>query len=179
MKLGMTKYFAFVDETKAGTYRLGLVTIPDHAIVQIRKALKELRMPGQRRIHMAKESPNRRKAIIDAILRLDDWTCLIIESKTQELNDALQRQKLFLLAAQHPLWSLIDKLIIEDSTDSSRDRRTLAWLQKNSSHWFTYVFEKPHADSALWLADAVLWSYAKGSNYRKLVQHRLEILKGP
>ena len=175
----MTKYFAFVDENKEGTYRLGLVAIPDHAINEVRTAMKSLRLKGQRRVHMAKESDSRKKAIIDRILRLDSWNCLIVESKTRDSDDAQIRQRLFLLAAQHPLWKQIDKLVIEDSTDSSRDRRTLAWLQRHSTHWFTYSFEKPHADPALWLADAVLWAYAKGSNNRRLVSHRLEVLRGP
>ena len=175
----MTKYFAFVDENKEGTYRLGLVAIPDHAITEVRAAMKSLRLKGQRRINMAKESDSRRKAIIDRILRLESWSCLIVESKTRDTDNAQIRQRLFLLAAQHPIWKQIDKLVVEDSTDSSRDRRTLAWLQKHSTHWFTYSFEKPHADSALWLADAVLWAYAKGSNNRRMVSHRLEVLKGP
>jgi hypothetical protein len=175
----MTKYFAFVDENKEGTYRLGLVAIPDHSISNVRTSMKSLRLRGQRRVHMAKESASRRKIIIDTILRLESWTCLIVESKTRDADDALIRQRLFLIAAQHPLWKQIDKLVVEDSTDSSRDRKTLAWLQKHSTHWFTYSFEKPYADSALWLADAVLWAYAKGSNYRRMVAHRLDVLKGP
>jgi hypothetical protein len=175
----MTKYFAFVDENKEGTYRLGIVAVPDHSISEVRTALKSLRLKGQRRVHMSKESPSRRKVIIDSVLRLESWTCLIIESKTRDADDALIRQRLFLLAAQHPLWTQIDKLVVEDSTDSSRDRRTLAWLQKHSSHWFTYSFEKPHADPALWLADAILWAYSKGSIYRRMIAHRVEVLKGP
>ena len=79
----MTKYFAFVDENKEGIYRLGLVAIPDHAITEVRTAMKSLRLKGQRRIHMAKESDSRRKAIIDRILRLESWNCLIIEPKPE------------------------------------------------------------------------------------------------
>ena len=175
----MTKYFAFVDENKEGTYRLGLVAIPDHSVHEVRTAMKALRLKGQRRVHMAKESTSRRKLVIDTILRLDSWSCLIVESKTRNSDDAQIRQRLFLLAAQHPLWKQIDKLVVEESTDSSRDRRTLAWLQKHSTHWFTYSFEKPHADPALWLADAMLWAYSKGSIHRRLVRHRVEVLKGP
>ena len=175
----MNRYFAYVDETQEGRYRLSIISIDESKLDLVRAAVKQLRLPGQTRIHMAKESDRRRKHILQAILALDGWKAIVIESAPRRRVTVETRQELFLLAAQHPFWLELDQVIVEDSNERSRDKRTFAWLNKYSKHAFTYKFEKPSQDAGLWVADIVGWSTAKGGNWRALLRGRLTVLTAP
>ena len=175
----MHKYFAYVDETQEGRYRLCIISVHEAALEAIRAHLKRLRMPGQGRIHMAKESNRRRKQILQAVTSLPGWTALVIESAPGRRVTIETRQELFLLAAQHPFWSNLDQVIVEDSNERTRDKRTLAWLNKHSSHQFEYRFEKPSQDAGLWVADIIGWATAKGGSWRTSFTDRLTVLTAP
>lgn len=175
----MHKYFAYVDETQEGRYRLCIISVHEAALEAIRAHLKRLRMPGQGRIHMAKESNRRRKQILQAVTSLPGWTALVIESAPGRRVTIETRQELFLLAAQHPFWSNLDQVIVEDSNERTRDKRTLAWLNKHSSHQFEYRFEKPSQDAGLWVADIIGWATAKGGCWRTSFTDRLTVLTAP
>lgn len=124
----MDNFYAFIDESQAGRYRLCIAAVKQTHLKVIRSSLQALRLPGQRRIHMAKESDRRRKNICNSILELSGWDAIVIESSPNKKITPETRQELFLLAAQHPLWEKIEVVIIEDSNERVRDKRTLAWL---------------------------------------------------
>ena len=59
---------AFVDEsTRRGRYLLGLTTCADADLATARRALRALRLPGQRRLHFAAEGDNQRRRILSGI----------------------------------------------------------------------------------------------------------------
>ncbi|HEU5266785.1 MAG TPA: hypothetical protein VFU35_08790 [Jatrophihabitans sp.] len=62
----MTRH-VYVDESKQRDYLLVAAAIMPSSLANARRALRTLVMPGQRRLHMKKESIPRRQAIIDAI----------------------------------------------------------------------------------------------------------------
>lgn len=49
----------FVDESKKRDYLLVAAALPEAALADARRALRALLRPGQRRLHMVKESPSR------------------------------------------------------------------------------------------------------------------------
>ena len=55
----------YIDESKRTGYILAAVTVADPAVM--RKVIRDLLLPGQRRIHMKHEQPRRRRAIIAAL----------------------------------------------------------------------------------------------------------------
>ena len=55
----------FVDETKRAGYVIAAVTVSDTEA--IRKAVRALVLPGQRRIHMKHEQARRRRVIVSAL----------------------------------------------------------------------------------------------------------------
>jgi hypothetical protein len=175
----MNKYFAYVDETQEGRYRLSIVSIDETKLDSIRTSLRQVRLSGQSRIHMAKESDRRRKHILQTIMNLDGWKAFVIESAPRRRVSFETRQELFLLAAQHPFWLELDQVIVEDSNERDRDKRTFAWLNKYSNHGFAYRFEKPSQDPGLWVADIVGWSTAKGGTWKALLGGRLTLLTAP
>ncbi|WP_296632438.1 hypothetical protein [Rhodoluna sp.] len=175
----MDNFYAFIDESREGRYTLCLLRVQDHKLSDLRKAMESLRKNGQSRIHMKQESDSRRREVLAKLNSLANWDALILESNTKSRITAATRQDLFLLMAQHPLWQRGNELVVEDSTDRSRDKRTLAWLAKNGNHTFRYSFKKPSDDPGLWAADAIVWDFAKGGNWRKAVIGKVTKVSAP
>lgn len=175
----MENFYAFIDESRAGKYTLCLLRVQGHKVSELRKTMESLRKNGQSRINMKQESDSRRREILGKLTSLSTWDALILESNKNSRISPETRQKLFLLMAQHPLWQKVNDLVVEDSTERIRDKRTLAWLTKNGSHHFKYTFKKPVEDSGLWAADAVVWAYAKGGSWRKAIGNRVEKITAP
>lgn len=175
----MNKYFAFIDESRNGRYTLCLLRVNATSLLEFRKSMGALRLKGQARFHMKQESDNRRREILGVLNSLNDWDALVLQSNKGSRVTAETRQKLLLLMAQHHVWQSVTQLVIEDSTDSVRDRKTLAWLMKNGAHAFNYSFKKPAQDPGLWAADAVVWAFAKGGPWRESVKARVEHVVAP
>lgn len=175
----MFEYFAFVDESIEKQYRLCLVAVPTSELNVTRKSLSTLRLKGQKRIHMSKESDARKVQILNHIQKMENWKCIILETKVSRLSNSEARQRLFFLASSHKLWKSITHLVIEDSTDRDRDQSTLTWIKNNSEHKIDFDFAKPSEDECLWLADALAWAYAKGGNWRKKIKSRVDLVAGP
>jgi hypothetical protein len=87
-----------------------------------------LRKRGQNRFHMKQESDQRRREILSQLNGNGDWDALILQSNKSSRVSPDTRQKLFLLMAQHSKWQAVAELVVEDSTENVRDRRTLTWL---------------------------------------------------
>jgi hypothetical protein len=178
-KLAVIEFFAFIDETTAKRYRLCLVAIPIENLSETRKAMQSLRLKGQSRIHMTKESDTRRRKILDEILRLESWNCLILEAKTLGLTASEARKKLLLVASAHKIWPSIKRLVIEDSTQRDSDKSMLTWIKNNSGHELSFDFCKPSSEECLWIADALGWAYAKGGTWRKGIKSRIQLVSSP
>jgi hypothetical protein len=64
--------WAFSDESERGSLMLfGMMTVSTAEVVRARKELRALLLPGQRRVHTAKESPPRRRQLLDVVGGLD------------------------------------------------------------------------------------------------------------
>jgi hypothetical protein len=175
----MYEYFAYVDESTAKRYRLCLVAIPTKSLTTIHSQLMSLVLPGQRQIHMSKESDRRRREILNAILNNPSWRAVVVQSAWNARIDNQTRQQLFLLAATQPIWQEIRHLVIERSTHNQRDARTLFWIREKISNRFDFVFSDPKDEAGLWVADILAWAYSKGGSWRTMTQTRIEVLTAP
>jgi hypothetical protein len=63
----VTARHIYVDETKERGYVMVASAHLGPEVAALRSAMRQLVLPGQHRLHMAKENPARRKAITDAI----------------------------------------------------------------------------------------------------------------
>lgn len=175
----MYEYFAFVDESTAKRYRLCLVAIPSSDLKATRIELQKLRLKGQTRIHMAKESEARQKEILKKMLELESWKCLILQIKTPGVTNTEARKTLFLLASVHKLWTSIKHIVIEESNEVDRDRQILTWIKRQTKRDFEFEFARASQNECLWIADALAWAYSKGGDFRKMVSSRVELVSGP
>jgi hypothetical protein len=57
---------------------LSVVTIDPGAVDDARRALRGLLLPGQRRVHTAKESAQRRRMVIDTVARISGLAAVVI-----------------------------------------------------------------------------------------------------
>jgi len=64
---------AYPDESARQHYLIAAVLIDPGDLDRTRRLLRELRKPGQRRVHFAKERDPRRRAIVSAVVQLDIW----------------------------------------------------------------------------------------------------------
>jgi len=128
---------------------------------------------------MKNESDQRRREILSTLNSLPDWDALVLQSNKNSKVTPETRQQLFLLMAQHQAWQSVAELVVEESTDSLRDRKTLTWLMNNGAHQFRYSFKKPSQDPGLWAADGVVWAFAKGGVWRDAISDRVQHVVAP
>jgi hypothetical protein len=167
----MTARHVFVDETKERGYVLVAASHAASDVAQIRKAMREFVLKGQTRLHFAKESAPRRRAIIGAI-------CGTGVSAT--VYDAGRRHPSQLEARAACL-----RAVIEDHAD---EHQTLLVLEQDDSliRWdrqrlieytrdigcrstFQYEHRRAKADLMLCVPDAVAWCWARGGWWKQRI----------
>ena len=63
--------WAFSDESeRANRMMFGIVFVEAQHTYELRRQLRALLLPGQRRVHMAKEGSRRRRIVLDAVVGL-------------------------------------------------------------------------------------------------------------
>lgn len=159
----------FVDESRRGpTYLMVAAIIAPTRLAEARSLMRSLTMPGERRIHFQAEHDSRRRKILAALVasrieahvylgtgRADRVraTCL-----TKLVNDAI-----VLNAARVVIES---RGPVADRTDRATIHRTLAGREPVG---FSYEHLCPHDDPALAIADAVVWAYGAGGDWRRRI----------
>ena len=71
--------WAFSDESeRSGTMLLSVVLIRPADIAAARVRLNALLLPGQRRVHTAKESARRRHIVLDTVAHIDGLSAVVL-----------------------------------------------------------------------------------------------------
>ena len=71
--------WAFTDESeRSGVMLLALVILDPGEVEGARREFRGLLLPGQRRVHTAKESPRRRRTILDTVARVDGLSTTVL-----------------------------------------------------------------------------------------------------
>jgi hypothetical protein len=71
--------WAFSDESERGSVMLvAVVFVPPGDIDDARGSLRGLLLPGQHRVHTAKESPRRRRVVLDTVARIDGLAATVV-----------------------------------------------------------------------------------------------------
>jgi hypothetical protein len=166
----------FLDESTAGRYRICLVLMSDFNHSSFLEFAPQLLLRGQSRFHMSKESPRRRKEILDRILEMP-FPALIFEIDNKSLKPNTARSHLLIALGAHASWSSISKLIFDRSTSENLDTRVLLDLFQSTGHRLTFNHLQSSAEPGLWVSDSILWSYAKGGEWRRTVMSRIKVFR--
>jgi hypothetical protein len=160
---------AFVDESaRPGHYLLACVTVHPGRVNATRSALRGMLLGGERRLHLVNESPQRRRALLSGVARLDVrasvyWTPGRSDSARPKLIEAM-------------VADLVDRdvrrLVFESRAELDVfDRRLLGHLRRADvlPDSLLYDHMRPHEEPLLWAADAVAWAIGAGGDWRRRI----------
>lgn len=161
----------FVDESKATDYLLiGTVVVPGQ-LVTARRVVRNLILPGQRRIHMKRESDRRRRTILAAI-RAAGFTSIIFRAADRNISEVVRRGICIDALVDDALKNKRNELIFElDASLERRDHNRIAARLKaaNAPNDLAYRHDTPGAEPVLAIPDAVGWAWARGGDWRRRV----------
>lgn len=165
---------AFVDESQRGRYLICVVLIDPADLSSVRTELRAMLLPGQRRLHFAKERPQRRRELLASMRRLPIRTRIY----TSTDKEPVARTR----AIQAVLSDLVDldgrRLIIErreTSQDAREHLQIVTAIQAGKAPAeLIYDHLAGHEEPMLWVADAVAWAYAAGRKWRPRVKSLIE-----
>lgn len=156
----------FIDESKARNYVMVAAAIAPSDVGAARAGLKALLMPGQRSLHFRNESDARRRKIIDTICD-QGWSAVLVvstDSDQRAARDACLRECVTFAARTKATRMTIET----DESLVAHDRRLLFAASRAAEvvDRFEYRHMRRHEDAALWVPDALGWSYTRGGTWR-------------
>lgn len=166
----------FLDESSAGRYRLCLVIMSEINHSKFLKSSQAFLLRGQSRFHMAKESPRRRREILDLLLRFP-FSAYIFEIDNLTLKPNSARSHLLRAIGAHSSWSTISRLVFDRSTSENLDTRILQDLFQSTGHRLNFSHQASSLEPGLWVPDAILWAYAKGGEWRHKVGPSVKVFR--
>ena len=161
---------AFADESlRKGQYLMCATSVPISEMQETRKALRRLRLSGQRRIHFTNESDSRRKSVLTTLASLQASSSIYTVSS----RDQTAARKAILLKMVADLRTNgITRLVLDSrQVQDQKDRSSIHAILDRHPDW---VFEYSHQPSAhepiLWIPDAVAWAWGRGGEWRRRVE---------
>ncbi len=161
-----------VDETKRRGYLLVAGVVVPGDLESVRRMLRGLVLPGQRRLHMKDENDQRRRSIATAIT-VSGVTATIYDAGRRYRNERERRaaclHALIIDAAQRGDAMLV---LEQDDTLLSWDNQRLIEFTREAGCRDTLRYEHRRAASELLVAvpDAIAWCWAKGGDWRRRVE---------
>jgi len=160
----------FIDESKQRSYLLVASVIVPNDLQRVRKAVRALRHPESRTIHMEKESNESRRRIIRELSGLG-LQAHVVESRgcpselevrfacLTQVSDGCERSRSASLTIE-----------LDESLHHHEKQLLLTSTRgpnlPDESH---YEWKRPYEEPLLWVSDVAAWAYAKGGDWRKRV----------
>ena len=146
------------------------VLIPISSLGPARRALRHLRAPGQRRIHFATESNERRRAALGAMAAIDAAPVVFFADN----RDQVAARARILPEMVADLRSVgVNRIVIESrERQDGRDRSVLfEAVGHHPTPPLTYVHRRATDEPLLWIADAIAWAWGRGGTWRTQLAH--------
>lgn len=159
----------FVDESKTKGYTMVAALVVPGDVARLRRDVRSLVLPGQRRIHFTKEQPERRRLILS---RLTSFGAKAQVFHCATKNQALGRNTCIAGIVAHAAQHSHTKIVIErDESIEKTDHQTLfrEVRRHGLKDTLSYSLEAPYQEPLLWVADAIAWSYTKGNEWKQRV----------
>ena len=157
-----------------------VVLVPTGAVDAARQSLRGLLLPGERSLHTAKESPRRRKQILDVVARSQGLSAVTIRYPRRQGVDRVAGRRLLLQAATGLVvasgvnyWTLDDQHPVQRDRDRSAITHALGGVDRVLRPTFDH---RPSRDEPLlWAADAVCWAVGAGGVWRQQIKPILTV----
>lgn len=164
--------WAFSDESeRADTMLFGVLGVPSPAIAPARRELRAMLLPGQRRVHTAKESARRRRELLDVVAGNDALAVILGLRRPAGLHRVDARRLLLERAcdelSRHALvsWHLDD----QEPVQAARDRHAIDQQLRRDERELVYDHRPSVSEPLLWAIDAALWAVGSGGEWRRRV----------
>lgn len=167
----------FVDESRRGTtYLLACVVISPKSLGGARATLRQLLLPGQRRIHLTDET-KRRAFLLDAYADLEVAAWLY--SITAQVREERAARERCLAALVDDLLAMDARRLVLESREGRdhHDRAVIHSRVQRSNHELAYEHLLPREEPLLWVADGFAWSQGAGGTWRQRVAPRIRHLR--
>jgi len=158
----------FVDETKSGDYLLVAVPVLPGQLALFRKTIRGLVLPGQRRIHMHKESPARKREILGAI------TAVVPEVRIYRANrnysgEIIRRRACLTALVRDAVSDERTELILDE--DPTMHQRDDGWIidalrETKTRHPLAHRHAHAATEPLLVLPDVIGWAWARKGEWR-------------
>ncbi|MCG5470166.1 hypothetical protein LADH09A_004108 [Micromonospora sp. LAH09] len=160
-----------MDETKERGLLVAAAVVLPADLVAARRTIRDLILPGQRRIHFHKEKDDRRRQIIAAVATLSAHA--VIFDARDHRNARMAREACLVDLVEHAAKINAARLVLErDDSTFQADRRLLFEQVRRSglSGALRYDHLRAHEECLLAIPDAVAWCWAKGGRWKTSVQ---------
>lgn len=168
----MTGNHVFIDETKRRGYLLVAGVVLPEDLDPVRRVLRGLVLPGQRRLHMKDESDPRKRSIATAI-SVSDVRATIYDAGRRH-RDERGRRAACLRAVVDDAARRGDAMLVLEQDDSlvSWDNQHLIEYTRAAGcrETLRYEHRRASAELALAIPDAIAWCWAKGGDWRRRVE---------
>jgi hypothetical protein len=165
----MTTYL-FVDESKRSDYLIASAAVEQDRVAALRRELRGLLLPGQRRLHMVKERPARQRLILSTISRSAASVTIYRVPRGSAGGERAHRHRCLDRLIAHASAEREIHLVLElDETLLHRDRATLyaATRRERCVERVRYRHEVAGTELLLAIPDAVAWAWAQGGDWRR------------
>jgi hypothetical protein len=160
----------FVDETKEKGYLVTAAALLSGDLASARRTIRGLVMGNQRRIHFHKESDQRRKLILDAVVDLAPEVTIYDGSAHGRRH---QRDACLLRLIADAAQAGVSMLVLEqDDSVLDVDKRLLYRRVRELGCEDTLVYRhhRAHEEPLLALPDAIAWCWHRGGHWKKRVE---------
>jgi hypothetical protein len=162
---------AYADESARQRYLVAAVLVEAADLDRIRRIVRGLRKPGQRRVHFAKESDPRRRQVVSALVELD----LRVRVYESDGPDVVARATCLGRLVDDLLLLGVDRLVLETlESQEAADRRTIYERLRGASGTLAYEHRRSFEEPLLWVADAAAWCYGAGGDWRRRIKPMLD-----
>lgn len=165
----------YADESIRGaSFILALALVPHGARTDVDRTIRSLRLPRQRRIHMADERDSRRREVISSIIGLNVVRGLIY---TGPRPVSRARPACLSTLADDALRMGVGRLVLDhgEENQNKRDRTTLqATLTKSDVR---YLHAPSWEHPGLQVADIIAWAYGAGGDWRRRISPMIEVVR--
>jgi hypothetical protein len=158
--------WAFSDESeRADRMLFGTLFVEAQHTYELRKQLRSLLLPGQRRIHMTKEGVRRRRVILDAIVHLEPQVT-VLELRRPNGVTRPEARAMLLSVASGVVAERSTRFWVLDNIEESQMRRDE--LQLHGAGVEALFDHRPsHEEPLLWVVDVALWAYGAGGEWKR------------
>ena len=158
----------YIDESKARNYLMVAAAVIPTDDREVRRAVAELLLPGQRRLHMKNESDRRRRKILSVVADLS-LTARLYDAGAASRPQLVRRRACIDAIVLEATQANHGHLVFEQDESLVRaDREALieAIRAARATH-LTYEHRQARDELLLAIPDALAWAWAKGGDWRR------------